>query len=725
MARIRVKLKATGQIGTVEEYEFDPTIYEVIGQTGQQPESRVTAETVPTPVPEEPGWLEKLGGFGLGMAKSMAEPFRTTGKNIGLLGQVATAKALEPFAPQAAARVAGVQDVPFLGDMQEQARKISEEPGKALGEQVAASGEIASYAIPFGKARKGAGLVERALTKAILPGAASGFLVSPETEKLFKGEEVNEEALAGSIMMGAAIPLIIQGLAKGIKSIRGVGGKMTKTAEKAAEKAVRPTKTQVNAFKKRYGVDIGEYITENRLQGMSYDDLMDKLIDPLQNSYDDIARKSGLKITKKQFDEKTQQYVFDLIDSGTGDDLKLAEKILEEYDNVLSSTGLNKGPVDVSKLSKMKTSYAGKVKNWLGNPIEGGKNRVMGNITRETVYDAAEQAGMKTVEGANLSDLGQQLARLNTYSDIVLSQAGKGRGAAPVGLITVLTTGGGTVLGGVPGGAAAYAGTRILNDPRTASFSSKALYGLGNLVTKMPTEWQVPGAISKAATQAALRIPEGEVEGVTPTTTERAVDLATQVPTGMPPTVPPITQKQSLTGYSPEQLDQGYMAAIRAGDKTAASSLMKMFKDETQYQKQTVGKAPTISQMARTDMVNSIQKIAQQFKTTKSKLGTFAGYAEGLKSAVNLGDQDVLDFYNTASQLKATLAKARAGTSFTPNEEGLLNQYTPKKGDSIQQLETKIKGLLALTDSLNRPISELMPAGYDINQQAVDQATQY
>ena len=48
------------------------------------------------------------------------------------------------------------------------------------------------------------------------------------------------------------------------------------------------------------------------------------------------------------------------------------------------------------------------------------------------------------------------------------------------------------------------------------------------------------------------------------------------------------------------------------------------------------------------------------------------------------------------AQIKATIAKARAGTSFTPNEEKLLNKYSPSEGDSEQVLRTKLNGLRAL-----------------------------
>ncbi len=48
---------------------------------------------------------------------------------------------------------------------------------------------------------------------------------------------------------------------------------------------------------------------------------------------------------------------------------------------------------------------------------------------------------------------------------------------------------------------------------------------------------------------------------------------------------------------------------------------------------------------------------------------------------------------NLVGNIKATIAKMRGGTSFTPNEEALLNQYTPTINDNEAVIRTKLKGL--------------------------------
>lgn len=53
---------------------------------------------------------------------------------------------------------------------------------------------------------------------------------------------------------------------------------------------------------------------------------------------------------------------------------------------------------------------------------------------------------------------------------------------------------------------------------------------------------------------------------------------------------------------------------------------------------------------------------------------------------------------NLIGNIKGTIAKARGGTSFTPNEEKLLESYTPTINDSEVVLRTKLEGLTSFID---------------------------
>lgn len=99
------------------------------------------------------------------------------------------------------------------------------------------------------------------------------------------------------------------------------------------------------------------------------------------------------------------------------------------------------------------------------------------------------------------------------------------------------------------------------------------------------------------------------------------------------------------------------------------------------------------SQQVASQQVSALTNQALQQLSQGVNTGQIGGRLESFLGNLGLANQNTLDFQTTISNLKATLAKARAGTSFTPNEEALLNKYTPNITDSKQQLLTKLRGL--------------------------------
>lgn len=101
----------------------------------------------------------------------------------------------------------------------------------------------------------------------------------------------------------------------------------------------------------------------------------------------------------------------------------------------------------------------------------------------------------------------------------------------------------------------------------------------------------------------------------------------------------------------------------------------------------------TQAQMSRDEAASLTQMAIDQLNGGSVNTGLVSGKVEGIKAMLGKGDPETIDFNTTISSLKAAIAKARAGTSFTPNEERLLNKYAPTVGDSGQQLRTKLAAL--------------------------------
>jgi len=124
----------------------------------------------------------------------------------------------------------------------------------------------------------------------------------------------------------------------------------------------------------------------------------------------------------------------------------------------------------------------------------------------------------------------------------------------------------------------------------------------------------------------------------------------------------------------------------------------------------------TVQQQATSDVQKLTANAMQQLQSGAVKTGPFGilGKLEQAKGAINMADPSTLKFNTTVANLMATIARARAGTAFTPNEQKLLEQYTPHIGDSYQQLVVKLN---ALQQQFGTPGSSTGAAGNQSNSQ--------
>lgn len=177
MARIQVKFKPTGELGTIEQNEFDPKIYEQVGGSEQaQPEQKKNSI------------LDTVLGLG-GKAAEFLAPVTTK--------QYKTA--FQNFDPS----VSDEQKMQNVKDIQ--------------GNQGKSALELLSYLIPYGK---GANV----LTKGVLPGVAQ-----------YGASQISQDK---PLSLGGAG---VAGLTGGILSkILGAGGKATELGQTARKSVLNP-----------------------------------------------------------------------------------------------------------------------------------------------------------------------------------------------------------------------------------------------------------------------------------------------------------------------------------------------------------------------------------------------------------------------------------------------------------------------------------------------------
>jgi len=82
-------------------------------------------------------------------------------------------------------------------------------------------------------------------------------------------------------------------------------------------------------------------------------------------------------------------------------------------------------------------------------------------------------------------------------------------------------------------------------------------------------------------------------------------------------------------------------------------------------------------------------------------LGSIKGF---LAKNLGLGSAEAEQLRNLIGNIAGTLAKARGGTSFTENEQRLLERYTPTINDSPLVIRQKLEGLISYIKQLNQEI---------------------
>lgn len=578
---------------------------------------------------------------------------------------------------------------------------------------------------------------------AIGSGLGEAAKQATDDNKGFDVGSVFKEGVTGGIGGGVGMGVAKVAGKVAEKVLPKVGESVVKAGENMAIKPLRATPSQLTKFKQIHGEDVAPILSRNNIIGQDVTGIQKKAIDPLQEQFNTIANNTTIPVSRSVTDTKALNYIGELLKSPSQEDHQLAEKLFNEYDFAINKIGDNP---TLALLNKARQTFDDKVSDWKTDPIAAGKNRLLGNIFRQSIQETADKSGLIGTNGKSLKDMGIELSKLYGVKDIAARQENLGRGSLPVGLTTLLGFAGGGGIGGLPGAVAGAALVKAVNSPIASTFASKGLRASGELLKKgVPdigmqlaanTTGQVgarallPTTPQQAFAQDQSIPPTGIIGGPSnntesnnqqnnmnhnnfPSSPQQAFggNYNSTIPNSQDPNtiLPGASPEQAmartqsfLTGYSPQELYQSYTKAFAAGDKAAAAQLKNMYNDENAYQKQygeQSAKPVSATQQARNDTSYMINQALSQLSNTNPATGPIAPKFEELKSIINMGDSATIDFDRTISGLKASIAKARAGTAFTPNEEKLLNQYTPSVGDSKQQIVSKLTALQALFNS--------------------------
>lgn len=363
-------------------------------------------------------------------------------------------------------------------------------------------------------------------------------------------------------------------------------------------------------------------------------------------------------------------------------------------DRFESNVTLKNSPTALREFQELQTGLADvndlkgivKAKRDLQSRINFNRNSASPDPVKEVVYDNAQKTLNELIGGISpeMKALNGRYGDLSKVQEGILNAAGKlsnssesGSGGFWSKLLTGDTAQSAKSTIGRTGMAVDDAASKALGD--SFALSPTSGYGAGNFATRI--------LASKGVQGQPEEMPEEQ----------SAMGDATQIPEADPTGLAEAAPTVSDDPYALENV-QNSVRAIRSqgGSNKDVQEYLGIVKSLRDLQPEPKEKKPikkTEGQRARDEAAQLTDEAIDQLDKGGINTGVISGKVERLKSIAGKGDPETLNFNTTISSLKAAIAKARAGTSFTPGEEKLLNQYAPAVGDSGQQLRVKLRQL--------------------------------
>lgn len=390
-------------------------------------------------------------------------------------------------------------------------------------------------------------------------------------------------------------------------------------------------------------------------------------MDALSASVDNVLEKHPTPIPGSRVNERLANAITDATDERFMDlDLEdpAVQKIIGRYSGKFAQQADGKGINDIIKTMNPIAERANKkLMSQAGQPL----------TARETAILAMKRAGDDVLsEIPEVRPFKQQMAQLFDINPQVAAEAEKGfsipfmggmKVKAPYQAIRGAQSYGGAVAQGAEG------------------FSIPGLPSLGT-AGKL-AKAIAPQAATRAFAAPFMSSPEEQPQEGVPQTGTPDSDI-----------MPGQMQQPETSPFDSENVQATVQKLLaNGGTMKDVTEYLNIAKTMQALQGSGTPKKKTEAMRAQEEAADLTDTAIRQLQGGSIDTGLIPNKVEGVKEFFGQGDQETLDFNTTLGALKASIAKARAGTSFTPNEEKLLNRYTPSPGDTAQQLRTKLTAL--------------------------------
>ena len=291
------------------------------------------------------------------------------------------------------------------------------------------SAELASYAVPFGKAAQGAGLASRVATKALLPGAVSAGLQGLAKDDATV-QSVGQEALGGALGAG-----LLHGAGK--LAQKATGGISDRLMNSVFKEPLKATRSAIKTGEET----LGEQAIKKGFKGMTNEGIYKNsvgAIDTLENKLQEKLKQSTEKIPLNDIKSGVSKLIKKYTDSGNISAVNNITGRLAELEKVHGEA------IPVSTANQIKRTLYEEARNAYGQTSSEAMEGVKG------IARALKEGVAKKVSGVD--KINEALSLNGRMADSMVDKMARGGRNNLLGLTQGVLAGGGIAGAGATGG---------------------------------------------------------------------------------------------------------------------------------------------------------------------------------------------------------------------------------------------------------------------------------
>jgi len=643
-----VKFKATGQVGMLPDNEYDPTLYEAVGQKLSTP------STQPQQTPAKPEGKSLMGFLG------------NAGSDIGNMAQGLW------NLPGNIVNAAGEGKLGELGS--NMVKGVGQEYNSLLGDPISENG------IDF-KKLLGLGLLPIApgLGNQLNPGVAEHAYQHPVNTAvdILPGLQ---EGKAGQVANAA-------------EKTGGVLPKIsTRIMDSVFKEPIKNTKASIKG-----GESLGKEALNRGLTGSTESiytkatTKINELEDQLQNTLMGSDKKVPIADVKATVKPLVDEYM-------QAGNTKAAQSILDRINAIEEQNGAQ---VPAALANQIKRTLYDEAKKSYGTEASANMEGIKG-IARGLKESLGKIPGVEQIN-KDLSFYGraansmldkmtrEQRNNILGLTDSILGAGGIASGAGLPAIGGIMTK---NALGSTLGKTAIANGLNKLGQikaPSLPPITGPAAAQVANQSGSLPPIVQPSGQVSAGDYSQEDPTQQSVMPG-----SDNTSNNNNQQQGNNNGSLPPIT------GYTQEQLGQAYSKALMANDKASAAQLKQMYDMEAAYQKQNAPKKPKALSAQQIKDVNLAKNGIRGLDVIKTKLGydkttgqvgpNAVGKVSQLRlTPFNLGDRELKKAIFDAAGARLRL---ESGAALSPDEiKRYVDEYIGQLGDNPAALNYEIQQL--------------------------------